>query len=80
MGVPSAIGVFLMIREFLEENHCADKEVGEPVAGKILVKKNEQLKREERTATLVCSHGTIPLESRGMLANNNHLVHLLDYV
>jgi len=64
------LGVFSTIREFKKEN----QEVARLIAGNISVKrKKEQHLREERIATVVGRHGTIPLDDylRG-IAHNMH--------
>ena len=69
------LGVFSTIREFIKENHRTDQEVERLIAGNIPVKKKkEQHLREERIATVVGRHGTIPLDEylRG-IAHNMHL-------
>ena len=71
------LGVFSTIREFIKENHRTDQEVERPIAGNIpdfpVKRKKEQHLREERIATVVGRHGTIPLEDylRG-IAHNMH--------
>ena len=69
------LGVFSMVKEFIKENHRTEQEVERLIAGNSPVKKKkEQLQREERIATVVGRHGTIPLEEylRG-IAHNMHL-------
>ena len=66
------LGVFSTIREFIKENHRTDQEVERLIAGNIAVKrKKEQHLREERIATVVGRHGTIPLDDylRGIAHN-----------
>lgn len=66
------LGVFSMIREFIKENHRTDQEVERLIAGNSpLKKKKEQHQREERIATVLGRHGTIPLEEylRGIAHN-----------
>ena len=68
------MGVSSTIREFIKENHRTDQEVERLIAGNIPIKrKKEQHLREERIATVVGRHGTIPLEDylRG-IAHNMH--------
>ena len=69
------MGVFLMIKEFLKEQHRSQQEVERIIAGNNQQKKKkEHIQREQRLATLIARYGTASLDDylKG-IAYNLHL-------
>ncbi len=68
------LGVYSMIKEFIKENHHTEQEIERLIAGSCTrKKKKEQVQREERIATVMSRHGTVPVDEylRG-IAHNMH--------
>ena len=66
------MGVFLMIKEFLKEEHRTHQEMERVIAGNNQRKnKKEQVQREQRLATVIARYGAVSLDDylRGVAYN-----------